>query len=413
MQLLGGNRGDVPREIWVLVAAAFVVALGYGLISPILPQFAQSFGVGLGAASAIVSAFALMRMVFAPAGGALVNRFGERSIYLTGLVVVAASTAACAFAPSYEILLVVRGLGGVGSTMFTISAMGLIVRVAPVAMRGRVSALYGAAFLSGNIAGPLLGTALSFLGYRTPFLIYAVALLLAATVVAVNLAAVQPDAAGSGSGSSAGSSAGSGVRDPRPTLSLREALRLPAYRALLAAQFANGWSNFGVRIALLPLLAAAVPTLGAPLAGLGLTAYALGNFLMLQVSGRLVDARGRRGVVLAGLTLGGLASLPFGLLTEPLPFLALAAVAGSAAALIQPGQQAAFADILGRDRSGGQALATYSMAGDLGGFLGPIATGLLADAVGFGWAFALSGLVLLVASLPWWFAADTLQRRAD
>lgn len=396
-----GARPGVPREIWVLVAAAFVVALGYGLISPILPQYAQSFGVGLGAASAIVSAFALMRMVFAPAGGTLVNRFGERPVYITGLLIVAGSTAACAFAQSYEQLLVVRGLGGIGSTMFTISAMGLIVRVAPVEMRGRVSALYGAAFLSGNIAGPLLGTALSFLGYRTPFLIYAVALLIAATVVAVNLARVRVDA-----------DAPASTGDPRPTLSLREALRLPAYRALLAAQFANGWSNFGVRIALFPLLAAAVPTLGPAFAGIGLTAFALGNFLVLQVSGRLVDARGRRGVVLAGLTLGGLASLPFGFVTEPLPFLGLAVVAGAAAALIQPGQQAAFADILGRDRAGGQALATFSMVGDLGGFLGPIVTGLLADAAGFGWAFAVSGLILLVAALPWWRSPDTLRRPA-
>ena len=396
-----GARPGVPREIWVLVAAAFVVALGYGLISQILPQYAQSFGVGLGAASAIVSAFALMRMVFAPAGGTLVNRFGERPVYITGLLIVAGSTAACAFAQSYEQLLVVRGLGGIGSTMFTISAMGLIVRVAPVEMRGRVSALYGAAFLSGNIAGPLLGTALSFLGYRTPFLIYAVALLIAATVVAVNLARVRVDA-----------DAPASTGDPRPTLSLREALRLPAYRALLAAQFANGWSNFGVRIALLPLLAAAVPTLGPAFAGIGLTAFALGNFLVLQVSGRLVDARGRRGVVLAGLTLGGLASLPFGFVTEPLPFLGLAVVAGAAAALIQPGQQAAFADILGRDRAGGQALATFSMVGDLGGFLGPIVTGLLADAAGFGWAFAVSGLILLVAALPWWRSPDTLRRPA-
>ena len=118
-----------------------------------------------------------------------------------------------------------------------------------------------------------------------------------------------------------------------------------------------------------------------------------------------------------GVWTGGLASPPAPVVSRGAAaaprFKSTLIVAGSAAALIQPGQQAAFADILGRDRSGGQALATYSMAGDLGGFLGPIATGLLADAVGFGWAFALSGLVLLVASLPWWFAADTLQRRAD
>ncbi|HQD69482.1 MAG TPA: MFS transporter, partial [Ornithinibacter sp.] len=59
----------IPREIWVLIASAFVIALGFGLILPVLPQFAQSFGVGATASSIVVSAFAFFRLVFAPAGG--------------------------------------------------------------------------------------------------------------------------------------------------------------------------------------------------------------------------------------------------------------------------------------------------------------------------------------------------------
>ncbi|MGL4178710.1 MAG: MFS transporter, partial [Dermatophilaceae bacterium] len=41
----------IPREIWVLIAAAFVIAIGFGLITPVLPQFAQSFDVGATASS--------------------------------------------------------------------------------------------------------------------------------------------------------------------------------------------------------------------------------------------------------------------------------------------------------------------------------------------------------------------------
>ena len=55
----------------------------------------------------------------APAGGALIQRLGEQTVYLTGLLVVAASSLATAFAQSYVQLLVLRGLGGIGSTMFT------------------------------------------------------------------------------------------------------------------------------------------------------------------------------------------------------------------------------------------------------------------------------------------------------
>ena len=70
----------IPREIWVLIAAAFVIALGFGLITPVLPQFAQSFGVGATASSIVVSVFAFFRLAFAPAGGRLIARLGDGRI---------------------------------------------------------------------------------------------------------------------------------------------------------------------------------------------------------------------------------------------------------------------------------------------------------------------------------------------
>ena len=48
-------RASVPPQLWALVAAAFVIAIGYGLIAPVLPTFAQSFDVGVRAASAAIS----------------------------------------------------------------------------------------------------------------------------------------------------------------------------------------------------------------------------------------------------------------------------------------------------------------------------------------------------------------------
>ena len=147
----------IPRELWVLMASAFVIALGFGLILPVLPQFAQSFGVGATASSIVVSAFAFFRLLFAPAGGRLIARFGERPIYLAGLVIVAISTGATAFAHSYWQLLLYRGLGGIGSVMFTVSAVALIVRLAPPTIRARVSSVYASAFLFGGILGPVFG----------------------------------------------------------------------------------------------------------------------------------------------------------------------------------------------------------------------------------------------------------------
>lgn len=381
----------------MLVVAAFAIALGYGLIAPILPQFARSFDVGFAAASAIVTVFALVRLIFAPGGGALVRRFGERNVYLAGLIIVAASTGAVAFSQTYWQLMMFRGLGGIGSVMFTVSAMGLLARLSPPDIRGRTASLYGSAFLLGNILGPSLGSAMAGLGYQLPFLLYAGALGIATAVVAVFL-----------SGSRLAETSADG-RKPA-TLDLRDALRDSAYRALLASSFANGWSNFGVRVALLPLMAAAIPTLGAVWAGIALTAFALGNVVMQQFTGRLVDRRGRRPTILVGLLFTGTVTFFFGWATTVGVFLGLSVLAGMGTAFIAPAQQATLSDVLGRDKRGGQAVAAVSMSGDLGAVSGSLLSGLVADVIGFGWAFALTGAVLFAAGVPWLRAREPLQR---
>ena len=158
------GRSRLPRDIKVMLVAAFLIALGFGLVAPVLPQFATTFDVGATAAAVIVSIFAFMRLVFAPAGGALIVKLGERPVYVAGLLIVAASTAACAFAQDYWQLLVFRGLGGAGSVMFTVASMALVVRLAPPESRGRVSGAYASAFLIGNVCGPIVGGLLASFG---------------------------------------------------------------------------------------------------------------------------------------------------------------------------------------------------------------------------------------------------------
>lgn len=389
-------RPPIPREVWVLVAAAFCVAIGFGFVSPVLPAYARSFDVGVQAAAAIVSVFALMRLVFAPAGGALIGRFGERSIYMSGLLIVALSTGACALAEDYWHLILFRGLGGIGSTMFTVSAVGLLVRLSPPTIRGRISSLYGAGFLVGSILGPALGTLMLGLGYRMPFVIYAVTLLAATAVVAIFL-----------SGTSLRPAPGS---TPLAPMRLGEALGDRAYRALLVSGFANGWANFGVRVALLPLFASAVPELGIAWAGVALTVFAVGNGLALSLSGRAVDELGRKPFVLVGLAVNGVATAAVGVLPSVPVLLGLSLVAGLGAGILNPAQQASVADIVGNDRSGGKVVAAFQMAQDAGTIAGPIVAGRIADIWGFGWAFAVTGLLTVAAVLAWAGAHDTMPR---
>ena len=189
------SRPPIPGEIKVLIASAFVIAIGFGLISPVLPAYARSFDVGVAAASVVVSIFAFFRLLGAPGSGVLVARLGERWVYMTGLCVVAASSLLTAVAQTYWQLLVFRGIGGLGSTMFTVSAMALLVRLAPPTMRGRVSSAYASSFLIGGMLGPVLGGLMAGFGLRVPFVAYAVALVVAALVVGVRLsgASLRPD----------------------------------------------------------------------------------------------------------------------------------------------------------------------------------------------------------------------------
>ncbi|MGL3806111.1 MFS transporter [Paeniglutamicibacter sp. R2-26] len=386
------QRPPVPREIRVLVAAAFVIALGFGLIAPILPQFATSFDVGAAAASVIVSIFAFTRLVFAPVSGKLTDRLGEPAVYVTGVLIVAVSTILCGFAQDYTQLLLFRGMGGLGSTMFTVSAMALIARLSPREIRGRIAGLYSGAFLLGNVAGPVMGSLMAGLGFRIPFFIYGGSLVAAAAIVYFSLSHSRTAKA-----DAAGAKAPAVDRIP-----LSEAWGAATFKAALVSGFTNGWMAFGVRMSLIPLFAvAAFASQGTLIAGLALAIFAVGNGAALLVAGRFTDAHGRRLPILIGLTVASLSTASIGWVDNIPLFIALSITAGMGTGFMGPAQQAAIADVVGQGRNGGKVLATFQMATDFGSIIGPIIAGVVADHSGYGWAFTISGALGLVGVLAW------------
>lgn len=395
----------IPSEIWILTGAALVIAVGYGLVAPVLPSYARSFDVGVMGATIIVSAFAFFRLAFAPVGGVLLERLGERPVYISGLLVVAVSSLASGLAQTYWQLLIFRGLGGVGSVMFTISAMALVVRLAPPGIRGRVSSVWGASFLIGSMVGPLLGGLVAGWGMRVPFFAYAALLVVAALVVGIALSGARlrpPPTKGS-----------------QEVMSLSEAWSNPAYRAAIVSSAANGWANMGVRNAIIPLLAAAVLD-RTWTAGLVLAAGAVGTAVVLPVTARLADRIGRRPLLLVGQLVAGISLALMGLvlvgeLSTPVALgvlMLLSFVGGAGGGLVGPALQAAVGDIIGSERNGGRVLSTYQMAADGGVILGPILIGAVADRCGFPLALALSGAVALVGVPVWWRAPETLREEA-
>ena len=85
-------RSSLPREVYVLGLIAFCVMVGFGVLVPVLPVFARSFGVGNLEVGAVISAFALMRLVWSPVCARLIDAWGERMVMATGIFIVAVSS---------------------------------------------------------------------------------------------------------------------------------------------------------------------------------------------------------------------------------------------------------------------------------------------------------------------------------
>lgn len=378
--------GSLPPEVAVLAAVAFSVALGFGIVAPAIPLFATQFGVSNAAAGAVISVFALVRFASAPVAGRVVNRYGERVVLATGIGIVGVSSLLAGLSRSYVQLLVLRGVGGFGSAMFTVSSFALLLRVIAPDQRGRATGVYQTGFLLGGIVGPAFGGPLTAWSLRAPFFAYAGTLLVAGAVATVFLArtALREHVLVAGTAAHA------------PT-TLGTALRSSAYRAAVANNFAVGWAVFGVRASLVPLFVVQGLHLGPSWTGAGLVVSAVAQGLVLVPAGRLVDTRGRRPFLRVGAGLALAAGVAMALAGGAAAFLAAMALYGIGSALLGVSTAAVVGDVIGG--RGGTPVAAFQMASDAGTFIGPLVAGLLADAASFQVAFlvtaAVSGLAFV------------------
>src|SRR5699024_5064365 len=72
----------IPSELRVLIAAACIIAIGFGLTTPVPPQYAESFGLAAFGVSAVVSIFGWARLILAPLSGRATTKFGESGVYI-------------------------------------------------------------------------------------------------------------------------------------------------------------------------------------------------------------------------------------------------------------------------------------------------------------------------------------------
>jgi DHA1 family tetracycline resistance protein-like MFS transporter len=166
----------------VIFVTVFIDLLGFGIIIPLLPYYAESFGASALAVGMLGTSYSLMQFLFAPVWGRWSDRIGRRPIIIVGLLGSGVSYLMLAYADSLALVFAARVLGGIAGANVP-TAQAYIADVTTPENRARGMGMIGAAFGLGFIFGPAIGGALSRWGAATP-MFFAAALSFANVVAA-------------------------------------------------------------------------------------------------------------------------------------------------------------------------------------------------------------------------------------
>jgi MFS family permease len=364
------------------MAISFTVAIGFGMVIPVLPLYAKSFGVGLAAIGLVQLVFGTTRFGFGLVGGLMVDRFGERASTVVGLLIVAASSFAAGLSTNFPQFVLARGFGGAGSALFINGLMNRILRTIEPQAMARATGAFRSSFLVGIGAGPALGGVVAqHFGLAAPLMFYGAGLLLATGIAWFVMASAE---------------LGTAPERRSPLQAVRLAGPLFRDRRYVVALVATGvgwWTVSGPAQVVGVVFARDQLHLSKPQIGVALTLLSVGELLVLLVAGRLADRYGRRAVIVPALAVSAIATAAMGgTANSPLAFYALLMLIGGSIAAGATAAGGLLADSIPPGGSGA-AVGLNQMAGDLGYLLSPAAVGALAEATSFATAY-------LVAAVP-------------
>ena len=348
---------------------------------PAIPIFAKSFGVNNAAIGLMVSAFAITRFCSGLISGSLVDRFGERAVFSSGVFMVALFTFLAGMAQNYHQLLIFRAAGGLGSSMFSVAAGSVIMRSVDDNHRGRAQSVYQGAFLLGGIAGPAIGGLLSAISLRAPFFVYSILLLCSGIVAFFFL-----------KGDKIGVDAVSGSSDESTTVA--EALRMKPYVIALVLTFISTWVTFGLRASILPIFVTEDLKSTTAVVGYGLAISAIMQGIFLLRAGRFSDTKGRKAsaVIGANVVFVGVVLLTFS--THVWMFMVAMIIMGFGSSFITTTPASIVGDVI--KGKGGKVIGIFQMAGDAGMMIGPVVIGAISDVYSYRIAFGFSAAIFIV-----------------
>ncbi len=373
-----------------------IVSFCNGLLLPVLPLYAKSFGVSYSLVGLVLAAEGLGTLISDVPAGLLLRRIGRKPAMLLGVGCVALSALAMTWARSLPELVAYRLLAGVGDALWGISRHAYIADVTLVRERGRVISIFGGIGRLGTFIGPAVGGTLgASLGLRAPFLLFAALAAVATLVAALFLRETDPPSA---------------RRAGEPGHLLR-VLR-GHYRELAAAGSAQVFAQMirASRHIVIPVYGADVVGLDVRSLGWVLSISSAIDMSMFYPAGVIMDRFGRKYASVPSFLIQalGMALIP---LSSTFSGLLLATTVLGLGNGIGSGTMMTLGADLAPKESMGEFLGLWRLVGDAGSAGGPLAVGRLADLLGLRTAaFAMSGVGLLAVLTLVFLVRETLDK---
>ncbi|MDD2586266.1 MAG: MFS transporter [Syntrophomonadaceae bacterium] len=169
--MVNKSRIGIDNSQISLFIAIFLVGIGFSIIMPVLPYYAESLGATAFQLGLLITVYALCQFIFAPIWGSYSDKVGRKPLVLLGLVGFAITFILFALATSLWMLFAARIAGGILSCATMPAAMAYIGDSTTPEQRGTSMGLIGASMGMGMIFGPAIGGVLSNISLAFPFFI--------------------------------------------------------------------------------------------------------------------------------------------------------------------------------------------------------------------------------------------------
>jgi len=154
--------------LFILFFTVLIDLIGFGIIIPILPLYAERFHATPMAIGWLTGIYSGMQIIFTPILGRLSDRFGRRPVLIVSILGTAAGFLLMGIASALPLLFVARIVAGITGGNISIP-QAYIADVTTPEKRSRAMGLIGAAFGLGFTFGPIIGGVMSRISYSTPF----------------------------------------------------------------------------------------------------------------------------------------------------------------------------------------------------------------------------------------------------